>query len=330
MIKEKDIRNFKKIKILFIRNVILIVISTLIIIYTSLNIIIPYLLNKILYNNTLKHQEVLNEYIYMTTPLAVPFVTNININLLNREIITSYSQCFLDNPNIIDEIKILNPYILGKTKLDRNLSRREELIFFLNLTKEEQKIINSTSWNSLEKYNEFTYSQVLVVFSKNLDTSEMQKFINNIGDIKPLYSWFSIDIGEITNDLDINSWGYPPPHPIVAEGNDIIIPGGYSITNTTMAETTKLFVKSMKNLKNNSKYLGDELYLYNKLENKQFQDSLKENLIKMNNYISKNDVMYNGMILTAPTKEIIKLKTNDKIGYLKIISVDFAYFRHGM
>lgn len=191
----------------------------------------------------------------------------------------------------------------------------------------EPEVVAYPEWNQLENLPEGTVVSAYVSFNELLDTGDVFNiFLERDLDI----SWFAVDAGE--QDLRDHGIVFDPigfPASPIWHEDDMIQDyseeekGGwfsgttstgstspeYEVGNTEMLHTQ--FLKTLMFLQGHEGKFN-KLYRGHKLE-------LQEQI----DYLEKNGINHYGIVITGPTKEVLKLKEVEEISALEIDEVEF-------
>ncbi|MGM7636075.1 anti sigma factor C-terminal domain-containing protein [Bacillus sp. Hm123] len=172
--------------------------------------------------------------------------------------------------------------------------------------------IQKEYWEVLEKLPEGTVTELAISFTHTLTLEEVYKEINKEALNEDLYdiNWYALDTGyeyqKKTDDSFLireQIFGFP--------SNIELYPSREEYSDETLEADA---VKMMKLLKDHQKWVEP---FYNNGENQE---------IKLNEryeYVKKNGVKTYGIVITGPTKELLKLKDSSFISFVTIGEVEF-------
>ncbi|WP_100403230.1 anti-sigma factor [Bacillus sp. FJAT-42315] len=167
--------------------------------------------------------------------------------------------------------------------------------------------IQKEYWEVLEKLPEGTVTELAISFTHTLTVEEVYKEINKEALNEDLYdiTWYALDTGyeykRKTDDpflIREQIFGFP--------SNIELYPNREEYSDETLEEDV---VKMMKLLKDHQKWVEP---FYNSGENQE---------IKLNEryeYVKKNSVKTYGIVITGPTKELLKLKDGPFIRFVTV------------
>lgn len=172
--------------------------------------------------------------------------------------------------------------------------------------------IQKEYWEVLEKLPEGTVTELAISFTHTLTLEEVNEEVNKEALNEDLYdiTWYALDTGyeyqSKTDDpflIREQIFGFP--------SNIELYPSREEYSDETLEEDA---IKMMKLLKDHQKWVEP---FYNSGENQE---------IKLNEryeYVKKNGIKTYGIVLTGPTKELLKLKDSPFISFVTIGEVEF-------
>jgi len=188
----------------------------------------------------------------------------------------------------------------------------------------------SSEWGRLEKLAEGTVVSAFISFNKLESTKEVFQIL---GEKEFDISWFAVDIGNTVKEADRDSGvildpiGFPSTP--IWHDDDMkldsreeekgflfgkVITEGHSSPSYEEGDTDMLhtqFLKTLRFLEKHEK-MANKLYGGRKLD-----------LEKTIQYLEKNEIKHYGVVITGPTKEILKLKKEKAISTIEVDEVGF-------
>ncbi|WP_257348737.1 anti-sigma factor [Pseudalkalibacillus decolorationis] len=178
---------------------------------------------------------------------------------------------------------------------------------------EQQHMYDSPDgFDQLEHLPEGTVAELFVSLSDYYETNEvLQKFVGK--NMRP--TWFAVDTG-VNNEDEIGPIGFPYEGYHFKADYDISKKEGDSLLiseDTEQSRSTKMFDDGEKRNKEffEALILMEEYY---SIANTFLWASSKEKLSEKINYIDENGTRIYGVVVTGPSKELLKLKEEDWIG----------------
>lgn len=170
------------------------------------------------------------------------------------------------------------------------------------------------TWDALDKLPEGTVSELAISFDHLYDIDQMNKMLSGYDlDV----TWFAVDTGgEKMPTLDnfpftsaiSGIWGFNQYTLLEFTGET----GSERSLENRHEDYEKAFKNMLTFLNDNEKYVRDYLW-----------DLNKGDLQKMRNYVDKHGLKCYGVVVTGPTKELLKFRDNKQITYASLGEVDF-------
>lgn len=180
-----------------------------------------------------------------------------------------------------------------------------------------------SDWEKLEKLHEGTVAEVYVSFDKLYKTDEI---LEKIEPSKLNWLWAAVDIGDAIPSEMFSNIGFTSK-PMWREGDGI-----------TYTEETEDTLFGTQVVSESTSYSSVDPYGSGKLRDKNFLETLEflneykdiagkvdytlgKNINSIINHIEENGVKIYGMVITGPTKDILKLKEEDYITNMRVKDV---------
>jgi len=161
-------------------------------------------------------------------------------------------------------------------------------------------------WRRLDKLPEATVAEAYISFDKFYETDEI---LEKFKDRELNLAWFAVDTGFGEKDISIKEGGiYPVGFPFQASTN-IDIKGSSKLLNESFIHTLKLLKK------------------YESIANKVSQIPSLD-ITRRIDYINSHGVKIYGVVVTGPSKEILKLKEECWIKEIQIGEVALWNWQH--
>ncbi|WP_033828765.1 anti-sigma factor [Bacillus andreraoultii] len=197
-----------------------------------------------------------------------------------------------------------------------------KLEFFYPAIKEELYKENKESlanglretWGALDKLPEGTVSELAISFDNLYDIDQINKMMSDY-DID--VTWFAVDTGgsnmPTLDNFPFTSavtgiWGFSQYTLLEFSGET----GSDRTLENRQEDYEKAFKNMLTFLNDNEKYVQNYLWDLNRGD---FQ--------KMRHYVDKNGLKCYGVVVTGPTKELLKFRDNKQITYASLGEVDF-------
>lgn len=299
--KNEGTKNFKHLKLRFIKNVVLTVIGSVLLLALVFNFIVPMVLGGVFHKRMELTQEALKDFICFTTPGYQVKSISVEQGLINMTTNCKYQVNIVGEHNLFGELSVISPNLYGKPRFEINSDNKTDFLNYEQISNENYDDLQN-KWDKLENLKDFTVTQMSVFFKKPLSANEVEKEIN--GSIYN-YIWFEIETGDYYEDSRIFYSHFGFPYKVLYRGLSS------SSKELSIENASKAFQSEMKNFESHSSYLGIK-HLDNDLRN-------------INDYISKNGIKIKAVVLESDTEDLLELRENNKISNIKIINVDFNY-----
>jgi hypothetical protein len=232
----------------------------------------------------------------------------------------------LDNTvgnTLIKETELTVKYSFGRpirseASVDSQLFPMEE---FSMLDVDETNPIPIPNFSILEKAPQGTKAKIFIKFNKSLTPQQLQEhFINKISTDETTPLKFT-PLAAMSSDYILANpsyFSFTPFYPInkstnnyakYFEGNQLKQIAYESMDDKAHSES---FIGNLYLLKNNKKLL-EVMYFDDMFENTNIEDTIKQ--------IEKNGVQYVGMYISEDSKELLKLKSNPLVRWIRVYSI---------
>lgn len=300
--KNDGTKHFKRLKLRFVKNVVLIVICSVLSLALVFGFITPMILGGIFNDRMEVAQEALKNFINFTTPCSQVKSISVEQGLVNMTTNCKYQVSIVGERNLFGEVSVISPNLFGKPKFTKSSDNEIDFLNYEKITNKNYEDLQN-KWDKLKKLEDITVTQISVLFNEPLSVNEVAKEIND-----SIYNfiWFEVDTGNYYDDSRIFYSHFGFPYKVLYRGDSSSSSKELSIENAS-----KAFQSEMKIFESHSSYLGIK--------------HLDNDLKSINDYISKNGVKIKAVVLESDTEYILKLRENSKISNIEIISVDFNY-----
>lgn len=285
--------NFRKLRVKLIAKLIGIVLVILIFLTLIIGFFIPLSLKLIFgYKIPVAERVFINSLQY-TLPSAQIISISTGQGIMSLNISCKYYQDFLSASS--NQINLTIPNFIGKTTTSKGINSNSIFIESRPITGD-----NIALWEKMDKISDISVCQVVIYFTKPISTDELDKFLSQIN-ANNRFSWAIIDTGD--TDLNYN-WGFPIEAQQMFRGN-----GFLSIPSANYA--SKDFQTELQYLEENHNYLGSK--------------ETENDVAFLNQYIHDNGISIRGVVVVAPTNNLIKLKESDLIAKMNVVKAELDY-----
>lgn len=180
----------------------------------------------------------------------------------------------------------------------------DEKLFFRHPNNEEVSFGSDDTWNTLNMLPEGTVSELAISFDDLYSIDEVYQMLKGY-DLR--IAWYAIDTG---TEEDLPFWG-------------IHEEGVYSLLDEEDRNFNEIEEKGYekeKAFKNGLEFIAKHKRYAKKIVWRLEENKTIEEII---NYVNQNGVKTYGVVVTGPTKELLKLKENEQIQYATLGEVDF-------
>lgn len=307
--------------------------------YLLTSFIFPLFMSNQIRIKSQKSQIALNDLVAFTMPEYATSGSNTNSGPWNHKIKIDLKSRKIHDSNYAGYIDAAVPMYIGEADI-KLVDVRRSMDRYMFLPSQQYYAgenslgtggIDDKTKEKLSSFGEGTLTQFSLSFNRPVSALEMDMLIKTL-DVSSENSnncWAAVDTGiDLTksenmfksyrNPISDDLWGFPllffNSRPVSEEKQQT---GSYSWSSEGIADTSRCrqssenFKKEMKLFEEYSEYLND--------------GTLTEEIKRINDYLSKNEITFYGAVLVAPTKNILNIKDVDFIGNLQIINVDFDY-----
>lgn len=293
--------NFKKLKTMFVGKVVSIVAISMISLFLLGFVIMPLLYSVVFSNRNQTASRVFADTIMFTVPSARIESFSSNQDFSNLKLSCKYSQ----GPfGAVNEIDLTIPNIFGKTNTSGD--GYSSPIFFNDDAISGDLQQNKIKWDKLEKIGDISVCQAVIYFSSPLPLQEVDSFLASI---KPNYNytWIAVDTGDIKLYPKMSSnwsWGFPRKIQTVTEAKA-------GLNDGALLTAAQEFKTEMQFLEKEGKYLG----------NKNLSTEIKD----INSYINNNGIKAKGVVVVAPTTDLLNVKDSKIVSNIDIKKAELDY-----
>lgn len=249
----------------------------------------------------------------MTTPNVYVGLSSDQSNIFfNADIEGDINKSLGKQEQYIGEIE--GNMVLNKLSVNRHWTTGiyKEKLYFLNMRSKEKDTLDNPGWETLEKLPEGTVAELAITFNKPILIDDLYRLMKPY-DLR--IAWYGIDTGAIVSS-DV---------PYIYAVNGAIGFHEMALYNFILKEGLSNNGKQSKKYEHAIKYalqFLSENEKYVKAYGKWLTDDARDFKAQLK-YVEENGIRLYGAVITGPTEELLKLKSNDQIIFATVGEVDF-------
>lgn len=344
---ESSGKDLKKLRKRFTGKILVLVVLSVAVIYLFTSYAVPLALEQIFKTK----RDDCEQFLIYSTYLTKPLVSQVNLEESKIGFSGIRLKCNYD-VNVIgggytpNKISINVSHVSKRSKWSLEYSNFDNSVFRFyapfyphkntDVAKYRKSAKIDEKWNRLEECSQGTVAQIAVTFVRPFTLKEFEDYINNIGGVDYKHSWFSVHAGDLnTYDGYLDWWGFSTniptswkvergplsstkDEPLMSITTDRISAAKSKIGAAAMLFEEKLeelidYAKTIRYIDRGSVFSPRNMDVYNEVK-------------LVNEYIKKNGILIDGAIIAASTKNLMKLKDDQRIFHMNIVKIDFDYY----